>query len=213
MKLYGIGGLGADRRVFQDLHLDLDFECIDWISPMGNESIEHYSKRLLQMINVDESFALLGGSFGGLVAVEICKIITPKVLILVSSAEVRKELHPMALFIGKLKILKFLPVLFFKPPKQIVRIVFDADNKNLLYDILRDTDPQFVKWALNELTSWENIERVKVPILKLIGDKDRLFPPLKASNSIFIDRGGHFMIVDRAKELSKAINQFVSPLH
>lgn len=213
MKIYGIGGLGADRRVFQDLHLDTDFECIDWIAPLSNESIRQYSKRLLQVIHVEESFALLGVSFGGLVAVEICNFITPKVLILVSSAEVRKELHPIALFIGKLKILKFLPVLFFKPPKQIVRIVFDADNKDLLYDILRDTDPHFVKWALNELTSWENIDRVKVPMLKLMGDKDRLFPPLKASNSIFIDRGGHFMIVDRANELSKLINQYESSLH
>lgn len=39
MKIYGISGLGADKRVFQFLTLNYEFISIDWITPNKNETI------------------------------------------------------------------------------------------------------------------------------------------------------------------------------
>ncbi len=73
MKIYGISGLGADKRAFQFLTLACEFIPIDWIDPLRTEHIEDYSLRLSKLINQDEDFAILGVSFGGLIAAEISK--------------------------------------------------------------------------------------------------------------------------------------------
>ena len=39
MKIYGISGLGADKRVFKYLKLDFDFIPIDWIDPLKDKLI------------------------------------------------------------------------------------------------------------------------------------------------------------------------------
>lgn len=71
IKLYGISGLGADKRVFQYLSLDCEFIYIDWVVPLKNEPIKSYAMRLAEVINTDEAYGILGISFGGLVATEI----------------------------------------------------------------------------------------------------------------------------------------------
>jgi len=53
MKLYGISGLGADKRVFQYLKLNCELISIDWIEAKASENIEAYSLRLSEKINTN----------------------------------------------------------------------------------------------------------------------------------------------------------------
>ena len=89
MKIYGISGLGADKRIFDSLNLDYPLIPVDWIEPTENESLKDYSNRLLKVIDTKSDFALLGVSFGGLVAVEISKVLKPRLTIIISSAETK----------------------------------------------------------------------------------------------------------------------------
>lgn len=205
MKIYGISGLGADERVFKYLSLDFDLIPIEWIPHNNNESIEDYSARLSKAINQSEDFGILGVSFGGLVAVEISKILNPKITILISSAETRNEIGSFKRLIGNLKILKLIPSSLLKPPKILAHYFFGAKNKSLLNQILNDTDLKFTKWAINELLNWKNNTKID-SILKISGTKDKLLPPSENSDDILINGGQHFMIVDRAEEISKLIN-------
>jgi D-arabinose 1-dehydrogenase-like Zn-dependent alcohol dehydrogenase len=83
LKIYGISGLGADKRVFKFLKLDSELIPIDWIEPLKNESIINYSKKLSTKIDQNEKVCLIGVSFGGLVATEISKLINPALTILI----------------------------------------------------------------------------------------------------------------------------------
>ncbi len=206
MKIYGIGGLGADERVFQYLDLKYEFIPIDWIEPRKNESIENYSIRVAQSINTNEKFGILGVSFGGLVAVEISKLLFPELTILISSVETKNDLRKIYRLIGKLGILKILPKELFYPPKRLVNWLFGAKKKELLKQILDCTDLKFTKWAVNEFMSWKNNSKLLTPVLKISGSNDKLIPPIKDSNYKIIDKGEHFMIIDRADEISKIIN-------
>ena len=91
MKFYLIGGLGADERVFECLQLNVDCKVIKWIKPYKNEALDSYTLRILPQIEQHEKFALLGVSFGGIVAIEIAKIIKPELLILISSVTDSKQ--------------------------------------------------------------------------------------------------------------------------
>jgi hypothetical protein len=82
--------------------------------------------------------------------------------------------------------------------------MFGTEKKELLNSILDDTDLNFTKWAIRELMTWSNEKRLK-NLIKISGTKDKLLPP-KGENTILVENGEHFMIVDKAKEISDIIN-------
>lgn len=206
MKIYGISGLGADKRVFDYLTLNAEFIPIDWIKPLKNEPLSQYAKRLSTVIHTEEPFCILGVSFGGLVATEISKQLSPKVTILISSAETKYELRPIYRWFGKTGLIRLLPTKMFDPPRKIAHFLFGTKNTQLLNDILDDTDLSFAKWAVQRLITWTNETPIDT-VITIVGTKDKLLPPKKSSKANRIEGGTHFMIVDRAKEISDIINK------
>ncbi len=210
MKIYALSGLGADKRVFSYLRLDHEIINLDWIQPTHNESIVSYAHRLSSKIDTTEDYGIMGVSFGGLVAVEISKILNPNITILISSAETNTDLRRIFMLLGKTKLLRILPKYFFDPPRFIAFWLFGAKNKKLLNQILNDTDLKFAKWAVNALVSWKNQKMLGNKVLKINGKSDKLIPVRDSSSSVEIIEGGaHFMIVDRAEEISVIINQHI----
>lgn len=206
MKIYGISGLGADKRVFGFLELNCQFIPIEWIEYKEKESIKDYSARLSEVIDTKSKFGILGVSFGGLVAVEISKILNPSCTILISSAETKNELSPFFRSLGKLGLINAMPAKALNPPRKIAQFVFGTTNKKLLNKILDDTNLEFAKWAINELTKWDNEDEIK-NIIRIHGTKDKLLPWKSSKEVHLIESGEHFMIVDRAKEISEIINR------
>jgi len=205
LKVYGISGLGADKRVFDFLTLDFDFIPIDWITPEKNESIENYSKRLSHVIDTENDFGIIGVSFGGLIATEISQILKPKITILISSAHTKNELRPIFKWFGKTGLINLIPTSLFDPPRLIAKYLFGVKDSKLLNDILDDTDLSFAKWAVEKLINWKNTTQLK-NVIKINGTNDKLIPPRGNTKMELIDKGGHFMIVDRANEISDIIN-------
>lgn len=209
MKIYAIGGLGADSRVFKYLKPDHELVPINWIKPQPKESLSHYSERLSKVIDADEEFAILGVSFGGLVAIEISKLLKPEFTILISSVETRSEIRLIYRWVGKIGILNWLPTFFFNPPRHFAHYLFGAKNTSLLDEILDDTDPKFTKWALNEFVKWD--QRSKTGnVIRIHGTKDRLIPWRGKEAAGLVNGGGHFMIVDKSDEISQLINELIN---
>ncbi len=59
---------------------------MDWIEPLKNESLKNYAQRISNKITSDNP-TLIGLSFGGILAVEISKILKLQKVILISSAK------------------------------------------------------------------------------------------------------------------------------
>ena len=210
MKVYAISGLGADQRVFQFLKLGYEMIVIDWIKPKDNEGIVSYAMRLSEVIDQSEEYAIIGVSFGGLIAVEMSKKLNPKFTILISSAETCHELRWIYRIIGKTKLIDVMPLSFLKISKNICPFIFGANNKNLLIKIIEDTDLHFAKWSLREFMLWSNKDKIK-NCFKINGTKDLLMPPCKLSNNDrLIQGGGHFMIVDKAGQVTEIIHHIIN---
>jgi pimeloyl-ACP methyl ester carboxylesterase len=203
-ELFLISGLGADRRVFEFLDLSgYNLNYVDWIPPQLNEPIEDYAQRLRGQIPVENPI-LIGVSFGGMMAVEIGKLIKTEKIILISSAQTKSEFPWYLSLAARLKIDWLIPA---SPPLWVLLHLFgiqEKDEKELLANIVRDTDPAFLKWALKKIFSWKN--DVCLPnLIRIHGTDDRLFPNRKAD--YLIPRGGHFMIVTKAAEVSNCIKR------
>ena len=135
------------------------------------------------------------------------RICNPKKVILISSVEISDELPKTYLTIGKTGILNLIPDAFIKPPSFISGFLFGAINKDLLKKIIRDTDPLFIRWALDKIVTWKGSSNTIKPI-RIHGTRDRLIP-LKG-DAIKIKDGGHFMIVDKANEISTTVNKVIN---
>ncbi len=110
MKVYFISGLGADDRVFRQLNLPgIEPVYLNWITPIKNESIESYAGRMAEKIT-ESNPVIVGLSFGGMIGMEIAKLIPVKKLILISSAKGEKELPPYFLMGRSVPLYKLFPV-------------------------------------------------------------------------------------------------------
>ena len=77
--------------------------------------------------------------------------------------------------------------------------------------ILDDTDLKFAKWAVGQLISWKNEDRLE-NVIKIHGTKDKLIPLKSKINTEIIKDDQHFMIVDKAQEISDIINKEITKL-
>lgn len=203
--IYLISGLGADRRVFQFLNFgDLRIHHIDWVDPGKDESLQDYVRRLCKQITRPRPI-LLGVSFGGMIAIEIGKLIETDKIVIISSAKSRDD-FPRLRRMGWLKILAVLPATILKTPNEVVYWFFGArlrSEKKLLKAIMKDADVRFLRWALGKVFSWQN--RVRLPnVVSIHGTKDRLIPYTRAD--YVIQNGGHLMIINRSAEIERIIN-------
>lgn len=205
MKLYAFSGLGADERVFKFLSLNVEIIPLNWIVPKSNESISSYAKRMVEIIDTTKPFGIMGVSFGGLLCVEVNKLINPELTILISTVETSTDMPWFYRFFGKTQLIKLLPAGIFRIPRKLAHYLFGTEHK-LLKEILIDSDSKFTKWALSELIVWKSNSRIDRS-LKICGSNDKLLPPKNIPNTKIIKGGTHFMVVDKADEISEIINE------
>jgi pimeloyl-ACP methyl ester carboxylesterase len=209
MNLYFISGLGADKRIFQNLVLPEVFKIyyIEWVAVSENESMESYCKRLSSQINQQEPFSLVGLSFGGVIATELSKFLSPVQTVLISSFCSKKEVPWFYILLGNSGIYKILPPRFLLKPNNIAFRLFGAykpEIKNLLTNILEDTDPEFFEWAIRQLFSWDNHWKPE-NLLRIHGTADKILPYKKIMNAIPVKEGEHLMVYSKSAIVSQIL--------
>ncbi len=206
-KIYVFSGLGVDRRVFDKIDFgDLDITHVEWIRPEPDEALAHYAKRISENKIMPHS-VLIGLSFGGMLSVEIAKLIPVEKIILIASAKEKNELPRGFLMKCLLRLRRFIPERSLTRPNRIAYWFFGVKEKNekqLLQDILKDTDPQFFKWAINEIINWDN-ETIPANSIHIHGNKDRIIPITNVKADYIIENGGHFMTVNKPEEIGGII--------
>lgn len=210
--IYCLSGLGADRRVYKKLKLKgYQPVHLDWIEPKKNETISQYACRLSESIE-EPNPIIVGLSFGGIVAVELAKQIQHQRTILISSVKETTEIP------WYFRIFRWLPIHRLIPFKSLVWAVYWAiswffgletlEGKQLLRVILADTDPVFMKWAIDRVVRWDN-QTVPDGLHHIHGTSDRIFPLKFVKADITLEGGGHFMILNRANKISQIIDRLI----
>lgn len=207
MIAYCISGLGADERVFTELQLRYDTVPIRWLTPLPKESMEQYCQRLTAQIDTTRPFILIGVSFGGMIACELNRYLSPQQTIIISSAARASELPFLYKVMGKIKLANWVPEVMLFPPLFVLNYLFGvktAAHKTLLKNISEETDPVFARWAIDKITHWKN-NFLPERLIRIHGDKDKVLSYYTPQTHL-IKGGEHFMIVDRAEEISHIIN-------
>lgn len=209
MKIYFLSGLGADESVFSALDLPgVDRIYLNWMEPLPKESIEAYAQRMADRIT-EPTPVIIGLSFGGMMAIEIAKLIPVQQLILISSAKTAKELPPYFRVCRYVPLHKLLPLQSVAYSNRLMGFFFGVRTraqKERLKSIIRNTIQGFNQWAINALVNWKN-QQINAPVFHIHGNADKLLPLSFVRPDIIIEGGNHFMIVQKAKEISAHIQQ------
>ena len=179
---------------------------IDWIFPLENETLQNYALRISENIKDEKAF-LSGLSFGGIISVEISKIKKFKKVFLLSSAKTKFEIPFYYRFLGKLNLLRIIPSSILKRLNSLTYLVFGAKTnfeKNLLKNIIKNTDKHFLKWALHQIMNWKN-ENYSENIVHIQGDSDLILPHNFIKYDYLIKGGTHFMTLNQSKEIETII--------
>src|ERR1051325_8568607 len=206
--IYFIPGLGADERLFSKLKLDgYNKKYVKWIVPLKNELLPEYAKRLSMQIDAKDSFSLVGVSFGGMIAVEMSKILNPKKLILISSAKMYTEIP------WNLKFFKYFPMYRLFSDSFIRWLsafnknrfgIFKEEEKQLFAEMLLSCPVGYLKGAMQMILFWKNAQ-YSSSIQHIHGDQDYLFPIKNIMNPLGVRGGTHFMPYHKAEEVEKLL--------
>ena len=209
-EIYLLSGLGADKRLFEFIDwTGFKINHVDWIDPLDNESIESYAKRLLTQIGAKRP-TLIGVSFGGMMSVEIAKLIETDKVILISSARTKFDIPLSYRIVGQLRVNRLIPVRFFKAVNPLTFWFFGTKtepHKKLLAAIIKETDNKFLKWAVDKIVHWRNTTRL-ANLVHIHGTLDKILPMKVVDHKIH--EGGHLMIMDRGDELVELIRKILN---
>ncbi len=206
--IYCISGLGADERAFSKLKINgYRLKIINWLIPQTNETIAQYATRMRAGIT-EENPVLMGLSFGGMMCTEIAKQIPVSKIIIISSIKSSKELPLWMKTVARLKLNKIVPLKssrLTQPIQNKMLGVQTDEEKALVAGFRRAVDLPFTNWAVNQAINWKNNSQ-QPNIYHIHGDKDNMFPIKNIKADYTIKDGGHFMIMNKADEVSNCIN-------
>ena len=184
---------------------------VNYIKPKRNESLAAYASRMASRFQPNSY--IVGVSFGGMLAIEISRIVRPKGCILISSVCGPHQFPPWlraCRVLGVMncsRILKLVGRLAALVPKSIRT----ASTVRVLK--FREPDNTWQRWATSAVLKWEpNTEPINLPLLQIHGDADSTFPIRYVNPDVVVQGGRHALPVSHPTEIADAISAFTPGL-
>jgi pimeloyl-ACP methyl ester carboxylesterase len=202
-------GLGADARLFEPQRAAFPGLSVPaWPPPRATETLADYAARFAASRTWPAQFVLGGSSLGGIVALELARVLRPHAAVLLGSAASPASLsrhlrllRPMAAVLPS----SLLPRRGW--PAQLLARYFGADTSEavaVFLSMLNDADPAFMGWALRAISRWEPSPALAVPVLCIHGSRDRLML-CGADVDHVIDGAGHLLTITHAEQVNRAL--------
>ncbi|MCL6523163.1 MAG: alpha/beta hydrolase [Thermoflavifilum sp.] len=213
LDVYFISGLGADQRIFQHIQLQRCRQhALHWITPHRHESMQAYARRLSAQIHTTQPL-LIGMSFGGMMAIEISRILQVKGVILISSVKTRAELPPYFQLLHVFPVHRWLPYSWL----QALGIRWGKwlfgpqcpSTHHILNEVIRHTDETFFRWAWQRVISWKT-SYLPERLIHIHGNRDHMLPLCFIKKVDHVIPGGtHLMVLDHAEEINPILQQLI----
>jgi pimeloyl-ACP methyl ester carboxylesterase len=211
-KVYLISGLGADTRIYNNIDLQgYDVIPVDWIDPGKLDTLSSYSQNIINQYNINNNSVVIGISLGGMIAVEIAKLIPIKKAILISSIKTSDEAPWYFGLFRALPIYKLIPGKWFTSLGFMIKPIFGHmthEDAWLFNDMLKNSSPVFLKWAMGAVLHWKN-EAIPPNLYHITGNKDLVFSYKRIHNATIVNGGTHIMVFDKAPEINKLLKRIL----
>ncbi|HLP50916.1 MAG TPA: alpha/beta hydrolase [Chitinophagales bacterium] len=215
MKIYLIPGLGADRRMYyQQFKVFPQAQVLEHFVPADGVTMPEYAKQMAKCIDTSEPFALIGTSLGGIISVELSRILNPEKIILISSVKSRDE---MPAFIRSMKYLRLHRILSGEGYKRFNKLAAkrldsrgDSQDAALIMEMMNDIPSAFIDWAINAVVHWSPPQEYRTDIIHIHGTNDLLFPFSRLKNAIAVANGSHIMNMTKGEEVNRLLLEAIN---
>ncbi len=224
--LYCIPGMGTDARIFSQivplLRWSGEICYLPYLEPLsGGEALEDYAARLYAECIAPREAArgegaekpiLLGMSLGGMVACELSQIMPYRRLLLVSTVKNRQEQPPYFPLLRALPAHRLVPASFtkrFGPAVARWMRAFDDSFLDDYFEMMRSMSDAHLAWGRRAAVSWRGLPAGFLPenCAHLHGTRDHIFNYKRIKNADILEGGTHNMIMERADEVARWLNE------
>lgn len=209
-----IPGLGFNSKTFRNikLHSAASISFIDWLEPEPEEPLRDYIIRMSK--KVDNSLpnkVFIGHSFGGVMVQELAQMFdNVEKVFLISSVKSPYEMSWNIKLLRKMPLYKLVNHGLINSTFPLWAKLHDFHNKeerDAFTDMVNDMSMSYFKWAVNAIVNWKGIKDRKIDPIHIHGDNDQTFYYNKIKNPITIKGGGHFIVYNRAEEISEIVKK------
>jgi pimeloyl-ACP methyl ester carboxylesterase len=212
-RIYIIPGLGADTRIYKNINFDgHEVIPVNWITPGKTGALADYAQKLINQYDIKPGSVLIGNSLGGMLAVEIAKIVPTEKVILISSIKTSDEAPRYFGFFRKVPVQKIIPGKLMTSMGFMIRPMFgrmSQEDVTVFQEMLEGTSPVFMKWAMGAILAWKN-DLIPPNLYHITGNKDLIFNYKRIKNATIVKGGTHIMIFDKAGEINKLLNSIIN---
>jgi pimeloyl-ACP methyl ester carboxylesterase len=182
---------------------------LEWQLPEEGEDMKSYAARYKICIDTTEAYAFVGLSLGGMVALELAEMMSPKMCVLISSAIRKQDLPKRYALLENVPIYKLVNGNILAATSMVLPYVIPIDKSGakLYGHMVRQYDPVMFQRQVAMLVNWER-KSTSVDYVHIHGKKDRIIPFRKQSRVTYpINGGGHKMLMTHSEEINIILNE------
>ena len=211
LKIYAIPGLGTTEELYININIKhAELVVLSWPIPAKDDTMPSYAKKFILQIDTSKPFYLMGVSFGGMLCVELSKLISPIKTILISSSKTR---HELPWFI---KTLKHVPLHLLVSERYHRKLAYHGRwfvgfGKAYIPEFLgmvNQMTENYFKYCINIIVRWNN-QTLPKNVVHIHGTNDKLLSHRFVTADYLIKDGSHAMVVFRAEELNLLIEKII----
>ena len=191
---------GTDKSIYEGIKVEKFPNCeilkLDFDTPKIEDSLEDYANYYVRKLNISHEDILIGTSFGGVLAIEINKIVSTKKTIIISSIKNTKEKPFLFQLISSFNLFPLARPQVMKFGLDVIAPLYGKNVKEFKWfrKVFKASDPIFLEWALREIVLWKN-DFVPDELIHIHGTLDPLFPSYKLRNVEHIIKGGNHAMI------------------
>jgi pimeloyl-ACP methyl ester carboxylesterase len=196
--IYLLPGMGANSKMYQGAWLDFNSAtCIDWPSYKGDASLSELARRVAAQYRMKDNDILIGSSMGGMVALEISKLLHLDRVVLVGSAIDVSEMNSLLTILTP--FVDSAPVEFFQK--------LAARQDGLFQQMFAASDPDFMRAMCKAISTWDGYPRDLTRVTRIHGEKDKV---IKCPQDCHvIKRAGHLLPITHARACVDIIHRYI----
>jgi len=173
---------------------------LEWPTYNGESSLTETAARVVEEAGITSGDVVGGSSLGGMVALEIAKVIDVAGVILIGSATRPAEIS---------RLLRMLAPLAAISPFGLTQTVAGKIGDSRALEMYQMADPRFIRAMCQALPSWEGFRGPPEVLHRIHGDSDHIIPVPEGTAHV-VSGAGHLLAIthpDECVEFVKGVRE------